>query len=311
MVTSITRLAWALLGSSLLACLGIVLIAWQGMRQLIYAHHVSPSQSPDDLGLSAEKISFQNHAGQTLRGWFIPAPNAKGTIVFAHGYAGNCSPDLGYSLLFYRAGYNTLFFDFRGHGASDPSPISIVYFERDDLCCALDFLKSRGIQRVGLVGFSMGGAVALTTAAISPMVIGVISDSTFANIEMATTSRIVQHGIPYWIASKLGWLIVALASIRLRANLFSANPIRWIDKISPRPVLVMHGDRDIDVPVESAHLLFKTAREPKQLWIVPNATHRKIEEVVPEEYQRRLVQFFDEILTTSNYQDTIFHQENT
>ena len=291
--------------------IGIILIAWQGMRQLIYAKHISPSQSPNDIGLSAEKISFQNHAGQTLRGWFIPAPNAKGTIVFAHGYAGDCSPDLVYAPLFYRAGYNTLFFDLRGHGASDPSPISMVYFERDDLSCALDFLKSRGIQRVGLVGFSMGGAVALTTAAINPMVIGIISDCTFANIEMAVASRIVLHGIPYWIATKLGWVIIALASIRLRANLFSANPLRWIDKISPRPLLIMHGAQDVDVPVESAYLLFKTAREPKQLWIVPNATHRKIEEVAPEEYQRRLVQFFDEIPATCNHQDTIFHQENT
>jgi fermentation-respiration switch protein FrsA (DUF1100 family) len=55
----------------------------------------------------------------------------------------------------------------------------------------------------------------------------------------------------------------------------------------------MHGTADEAVPVEEAHRLFDAANEPKELWIVPGANHRMIEEVAAEEYQRRLVEFFD------------------
>jgi hypothetical protein len=73
------------------------LVAWHSAAQLIYPSHSSPQALPQDYGLAAEKISFQNHAGLTLRGWFIPTPHAKGTIVFNHGYADNCTPDLIYA----------------------------------------------------------------------------------------------------------------------------------------------------------------------------------------------------------------------
>ena len=277
------------------AFIRLAIIVWSGAQELFYPPHVSPQASPQDYGLTAEAVSFQNHAGQTLRGWFIPTSNAKGTIVFAHGYAADCTPDLIYAPLFFRAGYNSLFFDFHGHGASDGNSTSLVYYERNDLLCALDFLRSRGITLVGLVGFSMGGAIAIATAPLSPMVVGVISDCTFAKLEIVVESVAIKRGYPHWLAIIIGWLVVVVASIRLRANLFSANPVDWVDKISPRPVLIMHGDQDTDAPVQAAHLLFNAAREPKQLWIVPNATHRKIEEVAREEYRKRIVDFFDSL----------------
>jgi fermentation-respiration switch protein FrsA (DUF1100 family) len=99
----------------------------------------------------------------------------------------------------------------------------------------------------------------------------------------------------------IGWLVVVIAGIHLHANLFAANPIRWVDKISPRPILIMHGEKDTDTPVEAADRLFIAAREPKQLWIVPNALHRQIEQVEREEYQKRIVHFFDRIFDIPAY----------
>jgi pimeloyl-ACP methyl ester carboxylesterase len=169
----------------------LILVAWRGTEQLIYPPHSSPQALPQDFGVPAEAIAFQNHAGLTLRGWFISAPLAKGTIVFSHGYTSDCTPDLIYAPLFFRAGYNCLFFDYHGHGASDGNSTSLVYFERDDLLCALDFLHSRSIDKVGLVGFSMGGAISIATASSSPMVIGVISDSAFAKLETVVQNAAV------------------------------------------------------------------------------------------------------------------------
>jgi fermentation-respiration switch protein FrsA (DUF1100 family) len=44
-------------------------------------------------------------------------------------------------------------------------------------------------------------------------------------------------------------------------------------KISPLPLLVLHGDQDAIVPMQHGKRLYEAAREPKQLWIVQRAGH--------------------------------------
>jgi dipeptidyl aminopeptidase/acylaminoacyl peptidase len=52
------------------------------------------------------------------------------------------------------------------------------------------------------------------------------------------------------------------------------TPINWVDKIAPRPLLVVHGDADELVPVEHARKLYHKAKEPKELEIIPGARHK-------------------------------------
>lgn len=283
----------ALLALLVIGILIVSLVAWRGASQLVFPSKHSSEATPHDYALESEPVSFKSHDGLTLRGWFIPANQPKGTIVLCHGYSGDYSPDLIYAPLFHNAGYNTLYFDFHGHGASEGNSTSLVYFERGDLLSALELLRSRGITRVGLIGFSMGGAIAIATAPLSEMVVGVISDCAFAELRSIIENAAAVRGFPRWLAQPIGYLTVVIASLHLRANLFSADPIRWVDRIAPRPLLIMHAESDTDAPVASAHRLFAAAREPKELWIVPNAFHRRIEEVAREEYRHRVIDFFD------------------
>ena len=140
---------------------GIAALVWNGTHQLIYPPHRRASQAPADYGFAHESVTFPSRGGVMLRGWFIPATDSDRAIIICHGYSGDCSPDLVYAPLLHAAGYHLLFFDFRGHGASDGDYTSLVYFERDDVLAALNYLCARGIPRISLLGFSMGGAVAL------------------------------------------------------------------------------------------------------------------------------------------------------
>ncbi len=285
-----------------LAFFALVLLerAWRAAGELIFPPKRSPASAPTDYGLDFQTVKIRTRDGLELRGWWIPATPTRGTIVFSHGYAGDCSPDLKYAPLFHEAGFNVFLFDYRGHGASQGDWTSLVYFERSDLLAALDFLRTLGIARVGLIGFSMGGAIALSTSPLSPMVVGTVSDSTFAELKSIVRNAAIVRRVPPPLASVIGWLVVALASIRLRANLFSADPIHWVGKISPCPVLIMHGAADEGVPVSEAYRLYNAAREPKELWIVPGANHREIEAVAAEEYRRRVVQFFEQAFADAN-----------
>ncbi len=276
----------------LLVALALVALAWYAASQLLYPPRRLPATSPGDYGLDAQDITFTSQ-GLSLRGWLIRAAKPKGTVVICHGYAGDCSPDLRYVPLLRDAGYNTFLFDFRGHGRSEGKSTSLVFYERQDLLAGLDFLKGQGIIRAGLLGFSMGGAIALSTAPLSPMVAGVVADCAFADLHAIVQNAAAARRIPEGLASVLAWLTIAVGSLRLRANLFAADPIHWVGKIAPRPLLIMHGGDDRSVPPENAERLYAAAREPKELWIVPNAAHRRIEEVAAEEYSRRVVEFFD------------------
>lgn len=275
--------------------LAVFIIAWRGATELIHPPHRRAESSPSDYQLESETVSFRARDGLTLRGWLIPAPNARGTIVVCHGYTGECSPDLQYAPMFHQRGYHTLYFDFRGHGMSDGDYTSLVYFERFDLLAALDFLRARGIERVGLYGLSMGGAIALSTAPLSPMVVGVVSDCAFAELWHVVRHSVSKRGIPGIVASLVGWLVVMIASLHLRANLFSADPSRAVGHIAPRPIFLMHAADDDDAPVEEGRRLYAAAREPKELWVVPNATHREIESVARDEYRKRVIEFFDRV----------------
>lgn len=293
-----------------LAAIGLLglIFAWRGATQLIHPPHRHAETSPTTYQLAYENISFTARDGFTLRGWFISAPNPQGTIVVCHGYTGECSPDLEYAPLFHQHHYNTLYFDFRGHGMSDGNYTSLVYYERRDLLAALDFLRARGIEQVGLYGLSMGGAIALATASLSPMVIGVLSDCAFAELWHVARNNIFKRHIPIIIAGIIGWLVVAIASIRLRANLFSADPIHWVSRITPRPLLLMQAANDEDVPIAESQSLFAAAGEPKELWLVPNATHREIQKVAFEEYPQRVIAFFDRVFSN---QSTVNRKQET
>lgn len=294
-IIGIYATALILLGALAFAAVVLGRRVWKAAGELVYPTRRHATFTPADYGaMDAEPVSFMSQDGLTLRGWFLPAPGpVKGTIICSHGYAGECSPDLIYAPMFNRAGYHVMLFDYRGHGASEGTFTSLVYYERGDLLCGLEYLRSRGIARVGLIGFSMGGAITLSTAPLSPMVVGAVSDCTFGELNRVISTAAEERGVPHVIAALLGYLVQAAASVRLRANLFSADPIRHIAEISPRPVLIMHGEADEAIPVSEASRLYGAAREPKELWTVPGAHHRRIEDVAPEEYRRRVIEFFD------------------
>jgi dipeptidyl aminopeptidase/acylaminoacyl peptidase len=205
-------------------------------------------------------------------------------------------PDVKYAPAFHERGYNVLMFDFRGHGRSEGQRVSMGSYERQDLLGAVDYLQSRGIDRVGVLGFSMGGAVAMATAPHSEAIRAVISDGGFACLSGTIAAGVRDQGLPSFLASLAGHLIVGLMGLRLGCSLSEADPIRWVDKIAPRALFIIQGALDPFVTVEEARQLYAAADQPKEIWIVPEAGHRQADRHHPEEYRHRVLAFFDQWL---------------
>jgi pimeloyl-ACP methyl ester carboxylesterase len=275
----------------------IVLIMATGLALSFYFTHRSQLgevHPPDEYGLEYETVEFSTSDKLTLRGVWIPATGSDKAVVILHGHGTSYDFDVYRAPYLHEAGFNVLLFDFRAHGRSDGKRMTFGYEERGDVLGAIEFLHRRGMQHIGLLGFSYGGIVAMIFAADYPSVEAVISDGGPARMRTAIAARGVEMGFPLWLTRPLAWLIIGMTSIRLGVNLFQYEPIRWVGKISPRPILFIHGDHDQYLP--DFDDLYAVARQPKELWRLPDAGHTTASQLYPEEHARRVIEFFKQYL---------------
>jgi len=244
--------------------------------------------TPFDPQVPYASVSFCSRDGTPLAGWWLSNPQARGVAVLCHGYVANRCEVLGVALELHRMGFSCLLFDFRAHGESGGRTTTIGVREVQDALGAVDFAAQFGLP-ILLFGSSMGGAVAIMTAARDERVGALITDSAYARLRWAADT--------WWEAGfgkVLGWLcrpVKYLAVLFTGTRLSDAEPVREIGKIAPRPLLLIHGDRDHLVPVEHAYALYQAAGEPRALWIASGSGHVQARVDQPEKYYAQIAEF--------------------
>ncbi len=187
--------------------------------------------------------------------------------------------DRGYALLaqrFCEAGFITLIFNFRGTGKSEGN-LDMAGWTRD-LQGALDFLYARpeaDTTHLCLLGFSGGAAVAVYTAARDHRVSAVAGCACPADFgvlrQREATADTIQRLRQIGVIKDKGFP----PSVEEWEKAFeSISPIKWIDRIAPRPLLLAHGTADELIPLEHARRLYDKAGDPKELRVIPGAGHR-------------------------------------
>ena len=275
----------------------LLLILTIGLVLSIYFTHrgqLGEVHSPDEYGLEYETIKFKTTDKLTLRGVWIPASASDKAVIILHGHGGSYDFDLYRSPTLHEAGFNVLLFDFRAHGRSEGKHMTFGYEERRDVLGAIEFLHNRGMQHIGLLGFSYGAIVSMLVTPDCPDVEAIITDGGPARMRTAIASRGVELGVPLWLTIPIAWLIISITSLRLWVNLFLYEPIRWVGMITPRPILFIHGDLDQYLP--DFDELFAAAKMGKQLWRLADAGHTTASQLYPEEHTRRVVEFFNRYL---------------
>ena len=246
--------------------------------------------TPWEVQVTCERVAFPTDDGVTLRGWWLPQEGATHTIVACTGHRGAKSDLLGIGSGLWRAGNNVLLFDFRGCGESDLVPLSVGFHERRDLQAAIAFARSRTPDApLGLIGYSMGAAVAIMVAAGDTGVGAVVADSSYAAIGDVIAAEYRRRRVPTFALLAAsdrynGW--------RYGYRFDALRPIDYVARIAPRPLLIIHGEQDDLTPVEHARRLCAAAGQPKECWIVPNASHCGGYFADREAYVARVADFF-------------------
>jgi dipeptidyl aminopeptidase/acylaminoacyl peptidase len=250
-----------------------------------------------ELGLPYEDVTFPATDGLMLRGWFIPSEQSDApAMLYAPATARDQRSGLSLAPAFHQAGYHVLLFSYRGHALSDGKKSQFTYgdAESQDVDAAIHFLyETKGIQKIGVIGHSVGAASAILSAARNPKVGAVVAVAPFNCIaEVWRTSRPAL--VPSFILDWTLWV----AENRRGFDRGEVCPLEVVDHIAPRPLLVIHGTSDQRITESQVHRLFATAREPKSLWLVEGATHGSIRNPVLDQLAPRVISFLDAALLT-------------
>lgn len=210
-------------------------------KRVIFYPSRSIDINPERLGLNFEEVSFYSSDKYKLYGWLITAKEAKYTILFCNGNAGNMSYRVEKAKFFNQLSCNVLLFDYRGYGKSKGSPSERGLYK--DVSAAYCYLLKRGIEPGRIIGYgeSLGGAVIIDLA-LSHKLGGLILDSTFSSIED----------------------VIKLRYPLIPSRVFSSkfNSVYKIKSIIP-PKLIIHSIDDEIIPFRLGKKLYEVSPEPK------------------------------------------------
>lgn len=265
--------------------------AWWAAGQWSAADHHSVGSPPADL--PAQPVEFTNPAGDTLRGWFVPGEPRRGAVVLMHGSHATRRSLLGQARLLHAHGYALLMFDFAAYGESSGAGTTFGRGEAADAAAAVALLRQLASgERLGAIGFSLGGAAALLGD--QPLdVDALVLEAVYADIRDAVAHRLrLRFGA---VGQLLEPLLTWQVEPRLGIRLDQLRPVDAIGRVHV-PVLIIAGGADPRATVTDAERLFAAAHEPKNLWIVPGAAHENFLRFAPDEYQRRVLPFLTRYL---------------
>lgn len=260
---------------------------------------------PEDYGLVAERLTITARDGVRLAAWLIPRarqpgagpagshpasmPTAPGpgdaAVILLHGYPAEKSDMLPIASTL-SPHFTTLLVDQRYFGESGGGATTLGHRERDDLKRALDALTARGIRRIGVFGYSLGGAVALLAAAEDPRIGAVATYAAFADLRVLAEELYGHFWLlrrPFVMAMR-GW-----SALFLGADITRPTPEAAARRLAV-PVLLVHNPRDDQIPFGHAERLrVALAANPRAEFVLDGPGRHNDR---PADFDRRLVDFF-------------------
>ena len=285
------------------ASAGSAIVGWEIGPGLLHPMNLNPNRAEqtDEMlkRTRATKVEFVVRAsdGIELRGWKVRAalPNDDWVLLF-HGVSDNRTSVLGHAEILLRHGYSVVMIDARAHGESGGDIATYGWKERYDTVAITNGLYStENVRRLGALGVSMGGAIALQSAAVEPRIEAVIAEDPFADLREVAYDYAGLHFSPF-----LGKTLFRPATIYALDRMGEAGGF-LPDDVSPEKavaarsfaVLLICGTDDHTIPCRHSERIYQSARGAKELWAVQGAEHASALGHSPAEYEDRVIAFLN------------------
>jgi len=262
----------------------------------------------------AEELALQTADGLTLQGCYLKTTKPrKGVVLFGLEFGSNRWACLPYCEFLRDAGYDIFTFEMRGQGKSPAQagyePLQwVTEFEVIDFETAIAYLKGRpdrDPRGIGLFGLSKGGSAGLAVAAHDDFIRCFVVDGVFATLTTMVPYMkqfvLIYTRMPWAVCLIPDWYLVFEAKIAMR-QIEALRGCHYVPleermpKLTPRPLLMIHGGGDTYIKPDMAKTLFDLAGQPKEFWLVENAKHNQAFHLAADEYKRRVLVFFDQHL---------------
>jgi len=255
---------------------GICLVVFFSQARLLYYPTRDVYATPRNAGLDYEDLMLKCPSGAEINAWFVPARNARGTLLFCHGNAGNNADRVDSIATFNRLGFNVFIFDYRGYGKSTGVPTEKGTYE--DALTAWKYLtegraaSGKSVippENIVIFGRSLGGSVAAWLATqVAPRAL--IVESAFTSV------------------ADMGARLYPWLPVRLLAR-YRYKTVDYIAR-AKCPILVAHSPDDEIVPYSLGRRNFDAAPEPKE-WLDLSGDHNEGYATMGDDYSKALDRF--------------------
>ncbi|MGE4350727.1 MAG: alpha/beta hydrolase [Bdellovibrionales bacterium] len=243
-----------LLGAAIyFAALGYYTICQRDYIYFPQRHAVSLVNAESSSGM--ETLTVKTEDGLELTGWYVPARGSVDTIVFFHGTGDAVTNLESFAQPFVDAGYGFLLAEYRGYGGMPGKPTENGVYADARAFIGKLFDKGVELNKIIVMGHSMGAAVALQVAR-EFHVAGLVMISPFTSLP-----KLAAEYYPYFPTGLVVW--------DRFANDYKMPKVQL-------PLLLVHGDQDKTVPLAQGLKLFSLANEPKTLHRLEEAGHNDI-----------------------------------
>lgn len=259
-----------------LACTGL-----SGCSSLFYFPTQDKYYDPAQMNLTYEDFWLQTQSGSQIHGWKIPGQKpSRGSVVFFHGNAENLTSHFTVLAWLPPQGYDLFIFDYPQYGLSkgDLSPSTTV----EAGVAVLEWVHEKyKPQNLIVYGHSLGGTVALKSVEevkASIPIAKVVIQSSFGSYRGMSQGVLKRQ---WWT-----WPVVPITYLFISR---SHDP--KVEKLSPIPLLFIHGTGDRVVESYHSEELFAQAGEPKELWLIPQGNHMNLYGDSQNPLRERLLDF--------------------
>lgn len=257
---------------ALVAAAAWLFVRWFEWRS-VYVPSRAMAGDPSAVGLAFEDVQFMTEDARLLHGWWIPHEQARGTILYCHGNAGNISGRVSLCHDLHRLGVNVFIFDYRGYGRSKGWPTEQGTYR--DARAAYEVVRARYGDAedppVIVYGASLGGAIACQLALDKPVRALVVESSFPSAVDVG---EVLYPWLPVRAISRFRY-DAARRAAQVRA-----------------PKLFASSRNDTLIPFELGRRLYDEAAPPKEFVELRGPHEEAAWETTPE-YGRALARFVD------------------